>query len=63
MVPERRWPPPSVAVNQAIGVTAEEFNCTVREAFDALIEHAEAIGQTLERVAGRVVSHQGRCRL
>jgi hypothetical protein len=63
MVPERQWPPPSAAVNQAIGVTAEEFNCTVREAFDALVEHAEAIGQTLERVATRVVNHQGRCRL
>jgi hypothetical protein len=63
VVPERQWPPPSVAVNQAIGVTAEEFNCTVREAFDALAAHADATGQTLEWVATRVVNHQGRCRL
>jgi hypothetical protein len=52
-----------VAVNQAIGVTAEELNCTLRDAFDALVEHADATGQDLERVATRVVNHQGRCRL
>lgn len=63
MVSEPQWPPPSVAVNQAIGVTAEEFNCTVREAFNALVEHSEATGQTLERVATAVVNHQARCRL
>jgi hypothetical protein len=63
VVPERQWPPPGVAVNQAIGVTAEELNCTVRDAFDALVGHAAATGQTVERVATRVVDHQGRCRL
>ncbi|MEY2589211.1 MAG: hypothetical protein QOJ67_1195 [Acidimicrobiaceae bacterium] len=63
MVPEPQWPPPSVAVNQAIGVTAEEFNCTVRQAFDALVQHAEATGHTVERVAASVVNHQACCRL
>ena len=53
MVPEPRWPPPSVAVNQAIGVTAEEFNCTVHQAFDALVQHAEATGHTVARVTPR----------
>ena len=63
MVPERQWPPTSVAVNQAIGVIAEEFNCTVRDAYDALVDHADAAGQILERIAAVVVDHQGRCRL
>ena len=63
MVAEPQWPPTSVAVNQAIGVTAEEFACTVREAFAALVEHADATGQAVERVAAAVVDHQGRCRL
>ena len=63
MVPERQWPPASVAVNQAIGVTAEELNCTVREAFAALVDHAEATGRTLDQVGAGVVNHQGRCRL
>ena len=63
LVTKPRWPPKSVAVNQAAGVTAEEFGCTVREAFDALVAHAESTGQTVERIAVRGVEHQGSCRI
>jgi len=63
VIPERQRPPPSVALNQAVGVTAEEFNCTVRDAFDALVDHADATGQSVELLAVRVVNHQARCRL
>ena len=61
MTPTRAWPPSSVAVNQAIGVTAEEFECTVAEAYDAIARHAEATHHTVEEVATEVVNHQGRC--
>ncbi len=63
LVTKPRWPPKGLAVNQAVGVTAEEFGCTVREAFDALVAHAESTGQTVERIAVRVVEHQGTCRI
>jgi hypothetical protein len=61
VAPERQWPPSSVVVNQAIGVTAEEFDCTTMVAYDALARHADATGQSLERVASDVVGHQNRC--
>ncbi len=63
VVAKPRWPPKSVVVNQAVGVTAEEFGCTVREGFDALVARAESTGQTVERIAVRIVQHQGRCRI
>ena len=61
MVEEPQWPPPNVVVHQALGVTAEELNCTVPEAFAALVAHAAVTGQNLDRVAITVVDHPSRC--
>jgi hypothetical protein len=44
-----------------LGVTAEELNCTVPEAFAALVAHAAVTGQNLDRVAITVVDHPSTC--
>lgn len=60
-IEDESWPPASAVVNQAVGVMAEEFNCTVQEAFAAMTARAAAVGPPLEQIATRVIDHQNRC--